>query len=233
MQLQRQDGDPELYRDAERALREGLRRAPGDYQTEKLLAWVLAGQHRFDEALAISRRLAAANPADYWNYGVIGDALTETGDYAGAVAAVQRMVDRKPGGLSYARAAHLRRLHGDTDGALNLYALALEATSAKDREATAWLRTQRGDLRFTTGDLEGAATEYDAAVRSLPDYRRALAGQAHLVAALGRLDEAAGKYEKLLAAHERPDWRAALGDLYKAQGETEQAEAEYRRVEAF
>lgn len=233
MRAQRESGEPELYRRAEQALLTARKQDPEDYQTKKLLAWVLAGQHRFDEALELARNCVRQNPSDFWNYGIIGDALTETGDYSGAVAAVQKMVDLKPGALSYARAAHQRWLHGDPEGALELYDMALEATSPREKESIAWQRTQMSEIRFLSGDLNGAQAELERAQAQVPDYHLALGAQARLAAARGALAEAAAVYSRALGKVERPDWRASLGDLYVAMGQPEKAEAEYVRVEEY
>jgi len=233
MQAQRETGDPALYGRAEQSLLEAKRRAPNDYRTRRLLAWVLAGQHRFDEALALARACARENPNDFWNYGVIGDALTETGDYPGAAAAVQKMVDLRPNSLSYTRVAHQRRLRGDLAGALEIYSMALDATSPADRESIAWQRTQRGEIRFLKGDLDGADAEYAVAVQQVPDYHLALAGQARVLAARGRLSAAAATYGRALKRVQRPDWMAELGDVYLAMGQPEQAEAQYRATEVY
>ena len=230
MRVQRESGDPALHGRAEQALLQAQRLAPKDYQTRKLLAWVLAAQHRFDEAVELARDCARRNPQDYWNYGVIGDALTEQGDYPRAVAAVQKMVNLKPGSLSYARAAGLRQLHGDPEGALEIYGLALEATSGREKETRAWIRIQMGDTRFLTGDLDAAGTDYEAALQDVPSYYLAMGAQAQLLAARGKLPEAAAQYRAVLQGHERPDWRAALGDVYAAMGNAAQAETEYREV---
>jgi tetratricopeptide (TPR) repeat protein len=231
MALQRETGDPELYVRAEKALLEAKRRAPEDYQTRKLLAWVVAGEHRFPEALELARECARRNPSDSWNYGVMADALTELGRYEEAVTAVQTMVDLRPGAPSYARAAHQRHLRGDVKGALALYQTALEATAPADHEGVAWLRSQRAETCFQYGDRKAAAAEIDRALAALPGYPMALALRARLAAAQGRLSEAAETWRGLLARVPRADWRAALGDVYAAMGRRREAAAEYARVE--
>jgi len=232
MQVQRETGDEALYGKAEQALLTAKKLDPEDYQTRKLLAWVVAGQHRFDEALALARECVRQNPSDYWNYGVIGDALTETGDYNGALTAVQKMVDLRPGSLSYTRAAEQRRLHGDPEGALELYALALEATGPREDESRAWVQTQMGDVHFQRGNLKAAEDSYSAALKKQPGYYLALAGQAHLRAAQGKLEEAAAIQESLKPM-QRPEWMATLGDFYQAMGQRDKAEAQYQAVESY
>ena len=233
MQRQRETGDPELYGEAEQALRAAEKLDQEDYQTRKLLAWVLAGQHRFDEALVEARACVRRNPADYWNYGIISDSLNETGDYDGALAATQKMVDLRPCAASYGRAGHQRRLHGDPEGALQLFRLALEATGDGERESRAWLQTQMADVCFETGQLSHCSSHVDQALLLTPEYHLALATRARLLAAKGDLPAAAIAYERALRQVERPDWRAALGDVRLAQGQQEAAEREYAAAEKY
>jgi tetratricopeptide (TPR) repeat protein len=233
MRLQREGGKVEYYHQAERALRKAASLAPGDYQTQKLLAWVLAGTHQFDAALKIARDCARRQPGDYWNYGVIGDALTETGHYEEAVAAVQTMVDLRPGSTTYARAAHQRRLHGQSKGALELFELALDATGPAEHEAFAWLHTQMAEVAFEAGDLTATQEHLTTALRFVPGYHLAAADQARLLAARGDLAGAAAAYEQVLRRVERPDWTAALGDVYLAQGRKAEAEQHYAAAERY
>ena len=46
-------------------------------------------QHRFREALEIGRRARDLRPDDAWNYGVIGDASIELGEYEDAFDGVR------------------------------------------------------------------------------------------------------------------------------------------------
>ncbi len=232
MRRQRESGNPALYGRAEAQLREALRQAPDDYSSRKLLAWVLAGQHRFDEALEMARDCSRRNPSDAWNYGVMADAHTETGDYDRALETVQAMVDLRPDAPSYSRAAHQRRLHGDSSGALALYDLALDATAERDGEGRAWILTQKAEIALATGRMEQAEDSVTRALAARPGYHLALAARARTLASRGRLDQAAEAWREALKAVDRPDWRAALGDTFKARGLDAEADAEYRAAEA-
>jgi tetratricopeptide (TPR) repeat protein len=231
MRLQRESADPALYGRAEAALREAERRAPGDYVTRKLLAWVLAGEHRFRAALALARQCARENPKDYWNYGILGDALTELGDYPAAVAAVQKMVDLRPGALSYARAAYQRRLHGDPEGALQLYALALEATPAEERESAAWCHAQAAETCLGAGRAAGAEREANAALALLPDYPLALVAKAKARIAAGDLEGALPLYRRAQERVPLPETVLALGDLHTRLGRAADAQRQYALFE--
>jgi tetratricopeptide (TPR) repeat protein len=232
MRKQRACGDPAYHERALGAIDRALRLEPGSSESLKLKAWVLAGGHRFAEARYLARRCIARRPKDAWSYGVLADALTELGDYPGAVAAAQQMIDRKPDLSSYARAAHLRELHGDPKGALELYALALDTTSARDPEAVAWLRVQRGKVRLGMGRAAAADAEYRQALAAQPGYHLALVGRARCQAALGNRRQAMRLYEQALAKVAEPVWMVELGDLKRAGGDRAGAEKQYAAARA-
>src|SRR5262249_14575322 len=157
-------------------------------------------QHRFPEAAALARQCSAERPHDPWNYGVLADSQIELGDYAGAVASAQRMIDRKPDLASYSRAARLRELHRDPDGALQLYDLALDATRPRDPESIAWVRVQRGNTRLNMGQPRAADAEFQKSLGAQRGYHLAQAGDARALALMGRRREAMRLYEQALAA---------------------------------
>src|ERR1044072_3488199 len=117
MQKARETGDFSLNAKSEEALARAEQFEPGGYDALKLRAKLLLTYHRFAEALEVARRAQASNPRDQDNYGATADALVELGDYDGAVAAAQAMVDLRPDTASYSRVSYLRELHGDTKGA--------------------------------------------------------------------------------------------------------------------
>jgi tetratricopeptide (TPR) repeat protein len=232
MRKQRQCGDPGYYRRAMAAIERSLELEPNSYESRKMKAWVLAGQHRFAEARNLAQQCVKHRPHDAWNYGTLADAQAELGDYPAAVAAVQRMIDRKPDLSSYSRAAHLRELHGDLEGALQLYALALDCTDTRDSEAVAWVHVQRGNVRLAMGAARGADEEYQQALAVQPAYHLALAGRARCQAALGYRREAIRWYEQALAVVPRPDWAIALGELKQATGDKTGAQAQFALARA-
>jgi tetratricopeptide (TPR) repeat protein len=232
MRKQRAGGDPTYFERAEATVRKALTLAPNDFEARKVLAWVLGGQHRFEEARRLAKLLIAENPADSWAYGVLADAEAELGNYPAAVDTVQKMVDLKPNLSSYSRAAHMRALHGDAEGAIEAFDLAIEAGSARDPEARAWCYTQKGDARFATGNPAEALTEYQRALDLLLGYPLALAGAARCQAALGKRDEAMRSYEAAIRALPRPDWSIALGDLKAASGDKSGAADQYAAAQA-
>ena len=71
------------------------------------------------------------------DYGLLGDVLMEQGRVGAAVEAYQQMIDLKPGSQAYTRAAHVRWLKGDLDGATEMMRAAVKARAPRPR-IVAW-----------------------------------------------------------------------------------------------
>src|SRR5207253_7587240 len=91
-----------------------------NYEARRLFTETQLERHLFAQAAESSRRLITINPADPWNWGTLGDALIEIGDYDAAADAYQKMVRLRPDLASYNRAAHYRFLSGDVPGAIEI-----------------------------------------------------------------------------------------------------------------
>src|SRR2546423_6648864 len=70
------------------------------------------------------------NPDDAWNWGTLGDALMELGQYDGAAEAYQKMVSLRPNQSSYNRASYYRWVMGDSTGAIAIMQQAVAAGKA-------------------------------------------------------------------------------------------------------
>ncbi len=101
-----------------------------NYEALRLLTETQLERHMFAKAAESSRRLIRIGPADPWNWGTLGDAYIEIGDYEKAAEAYQKMVSLRPDLASYNRAAHFRFLYGDVPGAIEIMKKAIEAGSA-------------------------------------------------------------------------------------------------------
>jgi tetratricopeptide (TPR) repeat protein len=146
----RETGDVSLYVRAERALEDALRLEPNNLYAMTGLAALAASRHRFDEARRIAQRAIALSPETAAPYGILGDALLETGRYREAFAAFDRMVALKPGATGYARISYARELLGDTEGAIEAMKLAV-AAAAPTAEPAAWSLVQLGNLELGSG----------------------------------------------------------------------------------
>ena len=101
------------------------------------------------------------------DYGLLGDVLMEQGRLTEAPTAYQKMIDLKPFYQSYTRAAHLRWLKGDLDGAIELIRKAIAAARPRDPESIAWAYTRLAGYELQRGRLDDAERAADSAL-SIP-----------------------------------------------------------------
>ena len=208
-----------------------LKENPGQYDALRLLGAVHLSRHHFREALEIGRQARDLRPDDAWNYGVMGDALIELGEYDQAFEAFNTMVSMRPSADAYARVSYARELQGDLPGALKIMGLAEDATTAHDLEAKAWYAAHTGELYLRMGKLADAEREFRRSAFLFPEYPHAMAG-------LGKLKEARGDHdgalEIFLAQLKRTptlDLAARTGDIYAGRGSRAEAEHYYQLAE--
>jgi tetratricopeptide (TPR) repeat protein len=208
-----------------------LKENPGQYDALRLLGAVRLSRHQFQEALDLGRRARDQRPDDAWNYGVIGDALLELGDYDQAFEAFNTMVSTRPSADAYARVSYARELQGDLAGALKIMTLAADATTAHDLEAKAWYTAHIGELHLRMGHLSDAEREYRRAAFLFPDYPHAMVGLGKVMAARGDGDGALGLFLAQLKRTPTLDLACRIGDIYQQRGDTAQAGRYYQLAE--
>jgi tetratricopeptide (TPR) repeat protein len=227
----RETGDFSLNAKAETAIDKALQIAPADASANKLKASLHLTFHRFREALELATKLQKENPKDSFVYGVLTDANAELGNYNEAVEAAQKMVDLKPNMTSYARVAHVRSLHGDTDGAIEAMKTAARIADPQEREVQSWCLVRIGDELWRTGKFAEAERIYDEALGNFPNYHLAIAGKGRARAAQNDLE---GAVKLLTEANNRvPNVETAilLGDVYAKIGDAEKSRQQYELVE--
>src|SRR5690348_305475 len=171
----RETSDVKFYDQAEEALQKSFTVKPANFDGERIHVWLLLGKHEFAAALVEGKKLNKQMPDDVMVYGFLTDANVELGNYADAEAACQRMLDLRTGNLpAVTRAAYLRELFGDVDGALELMNTALQSTPPAQAEDAAWILTQQAHLKFTVGDLAEAERLSKQALSTFPGYHYAL-----------------------------------------------------------
>ena len=219
--------------EAEQVLENVLDSQPGEYSALKLLGAVYLSQHRFADAVAVAKRTIDVNDHDAWNYGMLGDAYVELGQYDAAFEAFNTMVRLRPDAASYARVAYAHELQGRLGEALRHMQMAAEATSAHDPESLAWHHAQVGNILFQMGRVDEASREFARAQHVFPDHPYARAGLARVAAARGAYERALGMYRALLDEAPTPELSATVGDLLAATGDAAGAEQMYARAEAL
>ena len=228
----RETSDPAFYTLAEEAIAKALELAPDDLEALKARAWVLLGQHRFAEAREVATRLNRRIPDDLMVYGLLTDANVELGDYAQAEKACQWMLDLRPGNVpALTRAAYLRELFGDTDGALELMVMALDGTPPDEDEDRAWILTQMAHLRLVGGRADEAEKLLGQALVLFPEYHYALAQLAKARAAQGRPAEAADLLRRRYEAAPHPENHYDLAVALERAGRRKEAKAAFSEFE--
>lgn len=202
-------------RDAAQAgawIRRALRLAPDSAKSWELQAWYEMNRHRFREALVALDRARKIAPLNAVSLGLQADALVELGRYDAALAAVQTLLERYPGLPAYSRAAHLRFLHGDTAGAIELAQSAVMAGRPRSEE-TAWVLLQLSDLYLQDGQFAQAENAAAAAAETFPGLAASAAQLGRVRIAQGRFEEALAWYRQAAQAQINPQYILAMYDL--------------------
>jgi tetratricopeptide (TPR) repeat protein len=233
LQKARENGDITYIDLAEKSLRRCLEIAPEHSGAARHLAYAMYMRHGFDEAAVQAQKAAALDPTDSHAYGILGDAYLEVGNYEAAAHAYQRMIQLQEDLYAYSRLSGLKSLQGDTDGAIADLERAIQLGQAQERppESIAWAMWQLGNDSLALGKLSAAEASYLDALKTFPNYYRALAGFAQVRAAQQRYPEAIDLYRKAIAIVPLPDYAAALGNVYAKLGHAEDAQKSYDLVE--
>jgi len=218
------------HADFERALATAAcmeKRAPGNPDARLLRAHALVSMHRFREGEAVARALVAESPS-WLASAVLGDALLEQGRIEEAAVQYQRMADENPGSQALSRAAHLRWLLGDRDGAIEAMAGAAAAGDRRDARAAAWYRARLAHYALEAGRRDDARLWIDAALAIVPDHPPALHARGLLLLDQGRPQEAVEALRAAVAADPLPEYLWALHESLVEAGRADEA----RSVEA-
>ena len=228
----RETADPGFYDQANAALDEALAVAPGNFEAEKMRTWVLLGKHEFTRALEAAQALNRRAPDDLQVYGFLTDAYVELGQYAQAEQACQWMLDLRPGNLAaFTRAAYLREIFGDIDGAIELMQQSLDRTPPTETEDRAWLMTHIGHLELVNGRADRAEAALTAALTLVPDYHYALANLAKVRSAQGRDADAAAILATHVAVAPHPENYFGLAEALRKAGRAAEARRAYAEFE--
>lgn len=171
----RETSDVNFYAQAEDALKKSFEISPANLDGQRTAVWLLLGKHEFAAALQKAKELNEKMPDDVMIYGFLTDANVELGNYDDAEKAAQWMLNLRPGNLpGVTRAAYLRELFGDVDGALELMNMAYESTPPSEAEDRAWILSQIGHLQLMSGRTAEASKTLEQALVIFPGYHYAL-----------------------------------------------------------
>ena len=236
IQKGRETADASYYEMAKQALDKSLdliSNDPAAASAKTHMAVVAMAEHQFEDALSWAQAALALGSGDPSPWAIVGDALTDLGDYERADEAYARLrdplhLDDESNPLAYernSRMAYLHFLRGDAQGAIRLMrtAIAVAMTLRLPVENVAWSQYQLGEVCFKSGDLASAEQGYMAGLALDPHSYRNLAGLGEIRTAQGRYPEAIALYKKAIAVVPFPAYAAALYDLDLQVGRTDDA----------
>jgi tetratricopeptide (TPR) repeat protein len=212
-----------LYTQGAEAVKKSLELAPNNFDAEKINVSVLLGEHEYPAALELAKALNKRTPDDVMVYGLLTDANIELGNYKDAEVAAQWMLDLRPGNLpALIRAAHLRELFGDAEGAYELMDMAYQSTPATEIAERASLLTQMGYLRLVSS-TDSAEKLLQQALATFPNYPAALGNLAQLRVTQKRHSDAVTLLEQRYQAQPRADNLYDLAEALQLAGRPKEA----------
>jgi tetratricopeptide (TPR) repeat protein len=231
VQQARITADPTFYAKAEGALRRSLEERPEDNAAAVTgLAGLAVARHDFAAGQRLARRAEQLNPYSAAALAVRSDALIELGRYQEAFAALQEMVDLKPGVASFTRVSYSYELRGDLKGAR--YALRRALDLAGNPADAAYAAYYLGELAWNSGELRKAARHYADGLRRDPSFTPLLAGRAKVAAARGHVERALADYRTVVERLPQPSYVIEYADLLASRGRDAEAERQYAVVAA-
>lgn len=228
----RETSDVNFYAQAEDVLKKSFELAPANIEGEKVKIWLLLGRHEFAAALVEATALNRQVPDDVLVYGFLTDANVELGNYDAAEKSAQWMLNLRPGNLpALTRAAYLRELFGDNEGALELMNMAYQATPSSEAEDGAWILSQLGHLYFASGQLDKAADALQTALIKFPGYHYALGNLAKVRIQEKRHAEAVVLLQQRYKAAPHAENLYDLAEALELAGHQEEAQRAFTEFE--
>ena len=220
----RETSDVMFYTQAEEALQRSFEISPGNFDGERIRVWLLLGKHEFAAALEAAQKLNKKMPDDVMLYGFLTDANVELGNYKDAETAAQWMLDLRPGNIpGLTRAAYLRELFGDIDGALDLMEMAYESTPPSESEDRAWILTQMAHLDLMIGKSSQAENLIQQALVMFPGYHYALGNLAKVRIQQKRYTEATELLKQRYQVAPHAENLYDLAEVFNLAGRAEEA----------
>jgi tetratricopeptide (TPR) repeat protein len=228
----RETSDVKFYAEAEETLKKSFAISPDNFDGKRTEVWLLLGKHEFAAAREEAQTLNKRMPDDVMVYGFLTDANVELGNYDEAEKSAQLMLNLRPGNSpGITRAAYLRELFGDVDGALELMNMALTSTSPSELEDQAWILSQIGHLQLSVGRLTDAEENLKRALALFQGYHYALGNLAKVRIAQKRYDEAIQLLQQRYQAAPHAENLYDLAEALHLAGRTEEAKKAFAEFE--
>ena len=225
----RETGSYDDVLSAEHAARHSLRnRLSRNGLAAQVLASSLLSEHRFAEALGVTRSLESLDPDRLSYRAMAGEIATELGRYDEARATFDSL-RHDAGSLSVApRLARWEEIEGRPEQARVLLRHAIAAAQLRPdlpAEQRAWFWLRLGDLDQRMGQPDSAALAYATGLRLHPGDYRIFAAQARLDASLHQWQAAIDDGNRAIAAAPfDPTTFGTISDAYLALGDTARAQ---------
>jgi tetratricopeptide (TPR) repeat protein len=224
--------DASFYTQAEDAVKKSLEITPNNFDSEKIQVSILLGEHEYPAALEAAKTLNKRVPDDVMVYGLLTDANIGLGNYSDAENAAQWMLNLRPGNLpALIRAARLRELFGDPEGAYELLELAYQSTPPAETGERAELLTKMGHVRLESGNTDAAEKFFQQALASFPKYPRALGNLAKVRITQKRYDNAIALLDQSYQAAPRAENLYALAETLQLAGRDSEARKAFAEFE--
>jgi tetratricopeptide (TPR) repeat protein len=228
----RETANTDFYEQGLHALEKAFAIDKTNFAALKAQAWILLGKHEFAKAADIATALNKRAGDDVMVYGFLSDAHTELGNYSEAEKATQWMLDLRPGNIpALTRAAHLRELFGDLEGAIEFFQMAHRQLADSETENKAWVLVQLSHLCLMQGRTEDAERMANQALQAFPDYHYALGQLAKVRRAQKKYAEAATLEQKRYDAAPHPENRFVLAQALELAGKKAQARIAFAEFE--
>jgi len=218
----RESFDSGFYKLAEQCARSMEKRNPQSQEAMLLRAHVLQNLHRFKESETLARRLVQQRALSF-DYGLLGDVLMEQGKLGDAVDAYQRMMNLKPDLRAYARAAHMRWLKGDLEGAIEAMQLAASAASPSDAESASWVNTRLAFYEFQASRVNEAEQRCALALSLQNNYPPTLLLKGKMLLAQSRFREAVDALQTAVKLNPLPEYQWTLAEALRVSGNENEA----------
>ena len=224
LQRLRLHGDTSDVVRAELAATKSLEVAPKAYSSVISMALVRLAQHDFEEVLVLAHRAQELRPGEPDALAISGDANMALGRYDEAGADYSQFLDKAPGFSAFSRKATYEEALGNLAIAEQFWQAAIDSTRLDSPIDSAWARVQLGTLRAKNGDLKGAQSEFDMALKVFPGYTLADAGLAQVAAMRGDFDESLERFARVTVAYPSPIFVAEYAEVAQRAGKTTIAE---------
>jgi len=129
----------------------------------------------------------------------------------------------KPDLRAYARAAHIRWLKGDLEGAIEAMQLAVSAATPQDAESAAWVNTRLALYEFQAGRVNEAEQRCAFALSVQSNYAPTLLLKGKMLLGQSRFGEAVDALQNAVKLSPLPEYQWTLAEALRVAGKEKEA----------